>query len=268
VGRHLEEVPGGEVEGWELALDLATWHSRYLQQAGWTRELRRSLLQRAGITHARCVLEVGAATGALTGELSLDWQAHVFGIDREWTRLAFARLHDPRTSFTQADAHTLPFRSGTFDLCLCHYLLLWVRDPAAVVAEMRRLTRPDGFVLALAEPDYANRIDYPRALEEIGRGQRAALAAQGANPDVGRELGRLFRRAGLREVEVGVLGAHWRGPASRADFEMEWALLEEDLSPTLTPEQRERLRGLDWTARECGERVLFVPTFFASGRVE
>ncbi len=251
-----------------MALDLATWHSRYLQQAGWTRELRRSLLQRAGITQARRVLEVGAATGALTAELSLDGQAHVFGIDRERTRLAFARQHDPRSHFTQADAHSLPFRSGTFDLCLCHYLLLWVRDPAGALDEMRRLTRPDGFVLALAEPDYANRIDFPEDLADIGRAQRAALAAQGANPDVGRELGRLFRRAGLREVEVGVLGAHWGGPASREDFEMEWSLLEEDLGRSLAPEQRERLRGLDWAARERGERVLFVPTFFASGRVD
>ncbi len=251
-----------------MALDLATWHSRYLQQAGWTRDLRRSLLQRTGITQARRVLEVGAATGALTGELSLDFQAHVFGIDREWTRLAFARLHDPRTHFTQADAHTLPFRSATFDLCLCHYLLLWVREPAGVVSEMRRITRPDGFVLALAEPDYANRIDFPQALEAVGRAQRAALAAQGANPDVGRELGRLFRGAGLREVQVGVLGAQWSGPASRAEFEMEWSLLEDDLKQTLTREQRDELRGLDWAARERGERVLFVPTFFASGRVE
>jgi len=251
-----------------VALDLATWHSRFLQQAGWTRELRLNLLRRAGMAQARRVLEVGAATGALTGELSLDWQAHVFGLDREWTRLAFARLHDPRTHFTQSDAHSLPYRSGTYDLSLCHFLLLWVRDPVSVVAEMRRVTRPDGFVLALAEPDYGSRIDFPESLAEIGRAQRAALAAQGANPDMGRELGRLFQLAGLREVEVGVLGAQWAGPASRTDFEMEWSVLEEDLRESLTPEMRNRLRMLDWTARERGERVLFVPTFFASGRVE
>ena len=85
---------------------------------------------------------------------------------------------------------------------------------------------------------------------------------------MGRELGRLFQLAGLREVEVGVLGAQWAGPASRTDFEMEWSVLEEDLRESLTPEMRNRLRMLDWTARERGERVLFVPTFFASGRVE
>ena len=251
-----------------MALDLATWHARFRQQAGWTRELRQTLLRRSGMAQARSVLEVGAATGALTGELSLDWQARVVGLDLEWTRLAYARLRDPRTCFTQADAHSLPYRSGSFDLSLCHFLLLWVRDPAGAVTEMRRVTRPGGFVLALAEPDYGSRIDFPNSLAEIGRAQRTALIEQGANPDVGRELGRLFVLAGLDEVEVGVLGAQWAGPPSRTEFEMEWSVLEDDLQASLAPEVRERLRMLDWTARERGERVLYVPTFYAIGRVE
>jgi len=251
-----------------VALDLATWHARFRQQAGWTRELRQTLLRRSGMAQARSVLEVGAATGALTGELSLDWQARVVGLDLEWTRLAYARLRDPRTCFTQADAHSLPYRSGSFDLSVCHFLLLWVRDPAGAVTEMRRVTRPGGFVLALAEPDYGSRIDFPNSLAEIGRAQRTALIEQGANPDVGRELGRLFVLAGLGEVEVGVLGAQWAGPPSRTEFEMEWSVLEDDLQASLAPEVRERLRMLDWTARERGERVLYVPTFYAIGRVE
>ena len=251
-----------------MALDLATWHARFRQQAGWTRELRQTLLRRSGMAQARSVLEVGAATGALTGELSLDWQARVFGLDLEWTRLAYARLRDQRTCFAQADAHFLPFRSGSFDLSLCHFLLLWVRDPAGAVSEMRRVTRPGGFVLALAEPDYGSRIDFPNSLAEIGRAQRAALIAQGANPDIGRELGRLFVLAALGEVEVGVLGAQWAGPPSRADFDMEWSVLEDDLQASPTAEVRERLRMLDWTARERGERILYVPTFYAIGRVE
>jgi SAM-dependent methyltransferase len=210
----------------------------------------------------------GAATGVLTGELSLDWQARVFGLDQEWTRLAFARLGDRRTSYTQADAHSLPYRSGSFDLSLSHFLLLWVRDPVSVVAEMRRVTRPGGFVLALAEPDYGSRIDFPNSLAEIGRAQRAALIEQGANPDIGRELGRLFLLAGLHEVEVGVLGGQWAGPPSRADFDMEWSVLEADVRAGMPPDVRDRLRLLDWMARERGERVLFVPTFYASGRVD
>ena len=60
-----------------MALDLATWHARFRQQAGWTRELRQTLLRRSGMAQARSVLEVGAATGALTGELSLDWRVRL-----------------------------------------------------------------------------------------------------------------------------------------------------------------------------------------------
>jgi hypothetical protein len=46
------------------------WHSRYLQQAGWTSKLRGYLFQRAGVDKASRVLEVGCGTGAV---LKDDW---------------------------------------------------------------------------------------------------------------------------------------------------------------------------------------------------
>ncbi len=46
--------------------------------------------------------------------------------------------------------------------------------------EMVRVTRPHGFVLALAEPDYGGRIDYPSELSTIGNWQiEAAEGARG-----------------------------------------------------------------------------------------
>jgi ubiquinone/menaquinone biosynthesis C-methylase UbiE len=41
------------------------WHNRFLQQAGWTRDLRTYLFAQAGIERARRVLEVGCGTGAV-----------------------------------------------------------------------------------------------------------------------------------------------------------------------------------------------------------
>lgn len=49
-------------------------------------------------------------------------------------------------------ATALPFPDGAFDLVVCHTLLIHVPDPAAVVAEMARVTAPSGIVLC-CEPD-------------------------------------------------------------------------------------------------------------------
>jgi len=54
------------------------WHKRYVQQAGWTSELRNYLFKRAGLSGARRVLEVGCGSGPsfpawLPAQPSTDW---------------------------------------------------------------------------------------------------------------------------------------------------------------------------------------------------
>jgi SAM-dependent methyltransferase len=251
-----------------MPLGLAAWHARFLRQASWTRELRIHLYRRAGLALARRILEVGAATGALTSELNPFSRAGIHGLDRDRLRLAFAHQADPATLFCQGDAQALPYRSGSFDATLAHFLLMWVEDPARTLREMKRVTRPGGAVLALAEPDYGGRVDFPLDLVELGRAQREALLHQGAKADVGRELASLFAAAGLKDVEVGVLGAQWAGPPAREEFDSEWAVLEADLGGSVAERELARLRALDWAARERGTRVLYVPTFYAFGRAD
>jgi hypothetical protein len=123
----------------------------------------------------------------------------------------------------------------------------------------------------LAEPDYGGRIDYPKDLEALGDLQRFALQKQGADPQIGRRLGEIFNRAGIKIFDAGVLGGQWRGNLTRHEWELEWNVLLSDLqalSDTGIEEKKiEALRSLDWVAWERGERVLFVPTFYAWGKV-
>jgi SAM-dependent methyltransferase len=249
-----------------VSLSPPEWHARFSLQARWTRSLRQYLYPRAGLEHARRVLDVGCGTGALHEELQQGLSLQVHGLDLDPLMLAEAARNYPRSIFSLGDAHALPYADSSFDIVLCHYLLLWVADPLQVLSEMRRVTRPGGALLALAEPDYGGRIDFPPDLDQLGRLQTRALRRQGAQPEMGRRLSALFTSLELEAVEVGVLGAQWSGPLSPAEQESEWAVIRSDLDDILPASQLRRLRQLDALTWQSGERVLYVPTFYAWGR--
>lgn len=242
------------------------WHQRFQQQARWTKNLRAYLFNKAGLAAARRILELGCGTGALLEDLPVDLGAAIHGADCNLPAVMEASNHAPGAFLLCADGHDLPYPNAIFDLTFCHYLLLWVKNPAQVLAEMRRVTRPGGAVLALAEPDYGGRIDYPPALTPLGHWQAESLLRQGADPHMGRKLAGLFAGAGLRQVEAGIMGSEWQIPALPTET-LEWDVLVSDLAGNLPAQDIETLRNLDESAWQTGQRVLFVPTFFAWGRV-
>lgn len=248
-----------------MSLSVSAWHRRYQQQAGWTFTIRQSLFARAGLENARRVLDVGCGTGVLSAEVAGKAQA-VYGLDLALEPLQFARHAAPGPAYTRGDAHWLPYRNDCFDIVFCHFLLFWVADPVRAAAEMKRVTRPGGSVLLLAEPDYGGRIDYPSELARLGSLQAEALARQGASINTGRRLGEILGRAGLQPLETGLLGGQWTSPPSPEDWENEWTVLRADLQGMVTSAELDRLQEIDRQAWQAGSRVLFVPTFYAWGR--
>jgi ubiquinone/menaquinone biosynthesis C-methylase UbiE len=246
---------------------ISELHHRYRVQAGWTSAIRERLYAVCNLENASHVLEVGSGTGVVISELSSRFRCKTYGVDIDRAANAFASVRDLQTSYVTGDGARLPFRQAAFDVVLCHFLFLWVRDAAGVISEMKRVTRPGGSVLALAEPDYGGRIDYPPELAEIGALQTQALASQGTDPHVGRKLRDIFSRAGLFEVQVGVLGGEWTGPPPTEELESEWRAFASDVEDTLSKETLETWRAADLEAWTDGSRILYVPTFYARGRV-
>jgi len=254
-----------------MPLTSEDWHQRYLEQAQWTGSLREYLFRKSGLTGAKRILDIGCGTGALELDFRLDSAKLPIGLDIDRSALTLARKNLSFFPVIQGNAQRLPFDTGMFEISFCHFVLLWVESPTQVVHEMARVTKPGGSVMALAEPDYGGRIDYPKELSQIGQWQIHALRNQGADPETGRKLLEHFNHAGLIEIEVGVIGGRWTTDNSMVNIESEWKVIEADLE-TLTLSASEkasflRLKKQDAVAWQEGRRVLFVPVFYAWGKV-
>ncbi len=244
---------------------MINWHQRFHQQAQWTAHLRAYLIQKAGIQNHHSVLEVGCGGGAALRDFSN--RRRVFGLDIDFSSLKVAEALLPTASLLCGDAHFLPVSSKSVDFTICHFFLMWVNG-AEVLKEMSRVTRPGGAVIAMAEPDYGGRIDYPSSLTTLGIYQAQSLCDQGADPHCGRKIRGWFHSVGLINVECGVMAAQWTEKNPQTDeFELEWTVLRSDLQNYLKPEELDALEKADRHAWLEGTRILFVPTFYAIGFV-
>ena len=238
-----------------------------MEQAAWTAALRRRLLAGTGLSPTARLLDVGAGTGAVAVELAADGPGgRVLALDIDLGACRFGARFVPAVAWACGDAHALPFEASSLDLVLFHYVLLWLDDPAEALNEAIRVTRSGGWVAALAEPDHAARIDFPEVLARLGARQTEALAVQGADVRMGRKLRGLLAAAGLDGVESGLLGGEWGRSVASGDS-LEWETLRRDLTPTVPSGDLDALESFDRDSRARGERVLFVPTFYAIGRV-
>jgi SAM-dependent methyltransferase len=251
-----------------MPLTIHQWHQRFKQQTQWTSSLRKYLYNKIDIHHAERVLDVGCGTGILLEELRRISSCCPYGMDINYHSLEFIQEHIPKMLLTQGNALCLPYKQRAFDVALCHFLLLWIKDPLQVIKEMARAVRVGGYVMALAEPDYGGRIDFPLELAQLGRWQTEALSAQGAYPLIGRELQSLFSLAGLSDIETGVLGGRWNARQTVQEIELEWYVLQSDLyQKEEFIQSAAEYKALDRSARINQHRILFVPTFYAIGRV-
>jgi SAM-dependent methyltransferase len=115
----------------------------------WSGRLAPVLIQFGGLSDGDRVLDVGCGTGSLAFALpEMANVAEVTGIDltEPYVEFARARNSDPRITFKQADARSLPFEDNSFDRAFSMLVLQFIPDAARAVAEMLRVVRPGGTV--------------------------------------------------------------------------------------------------------------------------
>ena len=91
------------------------------------------------------VLDVGTGVGAMAAQLvRLCPGIELTGVDVSPAQIARARALHPIATYVQADATCLPFADGAFDRVHMSWVLEHVRDPLAILREVRRVLRRGG----------------------------------------------------------------------------------------------------------------------------
>ena len=173
----------------------------------------------ASVDASQRVLDVGCGPGALTAELVRRLgPGAVTAVDPSEPFVAAARQRHPGVDVQRAAAEHLPFDDEAFDAALAQLVVHFMTDPIAGLREMARVTRKDG-VVAASVWDHAGGQGplslYWQAVRELDPNVVGESQLAGAGEG---DLGRLFREAGLREVEESALSVSVEHPS----FEEWW----------------------------------------------
>ena len=149
-------APGQPLRGEPVARSVfAGLPARYDRQAyllsfGQDRRWRRAVASRVAAERPRRVLDVATGPGGVAMAVAARTGADVVGVDLNEPMLrAGAARHNGHFRVAVARADQLPFPDGSFDAITFSYLLRYVNDPAATVAEMARCLRTGGTLASL-----------------------------------------------------------------------------------------------------------------------
>jgi arsenite methyltransferase len=188
--------------------------SRKLEAAYLTPDVvaqRRATLRALALQPGERVLDIGAGPGLLVAEMAevVGPSGRVTGLEISDSMLALGgrRCADPsirdRVTFVKADAVTLPFPDGTFDVAVSTQVYEYVTDLKAAFAELHRVLRPGGRALII-DTDWDsivwNATDQKRMQQLL-----IAWMKRFADPHLPRTLTRQLQDAGLQVRHRGVL---------------------------------------------------------------
>jgi SAM-dependent methyltransferase len=139
------------------------------------------------------VADLGCGPGRLAMEIA-SWADWVVGVDNDAAAIRQARVRSKRRGvqnvrWREGDVERLPLADGSVDLALLSQVLHSLEDPAAALAEARRILAPGGRVLVLDL----------RRHEETWVRARLGHIHLGFTPS---ELRKLVRDAGFERVHV------------------------------------------------------------------
>jgi SAM-dependent methyltransferase len=216
----------------------------------WSRRVAEHFLAWLDMRYGADWVDVGCGTGILTRAITeFADPRSVIGVDpsRKFLLAAKAASRDSRVTFLEGEGEALPIDDVSVDAVVSGLVLNFLPDLDAGLAEMRRVTRPEG-VIAGYVWDYGGEMQLMRrfwdaaveldpAAAELDEGRRYAMARP-------KPLTAAFEAARLREVQVVPIEI----PTVFRDFDDYWLPFLSGVAPapayasSLAPEAREQLR--------------------------
>jgi len=235
----------------------------------YSRLLAPQLADLAGLAAGQRALDVGCGPGALTGELVARLgAASVAAVDPSESFVEAARARLPGVEVRLASAEELPFETDAFDAALAQLVVHFMADPVAGLAEMRRVTRPGGVVVACVWDFAGGGAPLSRfweAARELDPGVVDESHLAGARQG---HLAELFAAAGLHDIEETGLTIE----REHAGFDEWWEPYTGGVGPagtyvqTLSPEGQRELRDRCRALLPDGPFVLVSRAWAARGR--
>jgi demethylmenaquinone methyltransferase / 2-methoxy-6-polyprenyl-1,4-benzoquinol methylase len=125
------------------------------QNGRWRSEMVRHVADGSGGTGGERILDVASGTAGVAIDLARRTGARVVGLDLTEEMLRQGRAYvaaaglGPRIGLVTGRAEQLPFPDASFDALTFTYLLRYVDDPQATLAELARVLRPGGTMASL-----------------------------------------------------------------------------------------------------------------------
>lgn len=220
------------------------------------------------------LLDVGCGTGNFVRDAArlVAPSGRVVGIDLSAALLGIANTRTsslgPPVAYHLADAAMLPFPDATFDGSRTERVLQYLEEPHLAIAELQRVTKTGGRVVA-TETDWDGIvIDYPDINRDTWRRAMAAISDGSGNGWMGRQLRRLFLDAGLDAVTCEGTIAFVTDSATGMERLAARSSIERARDAgAITAEEADDMIAAAFALGEHGRFLLGIPLVTVSGRV-
>lgn len=184
-------------------------HRRLMLQSRFVGELTEFVFARAGLAQGMSVLDVGCGAGDVSflAAAFVGPSGRVLGVDQSPESVALASERAKAAGldnvrFEVGVLDNLP-QSGPFDALVGRLILLYLKDPAAVLKNLAARVRPGGLVI-FQEMEMATARSAPNVplFAQCGGWIVEAFKRAGVETSMGSRLYSIFKQAGLPEPQM------------------------------------------------------------------